>query len=37
MKNNQFRVKVVFGVVISTDKVSQEKITKLKNFLAKIL
>ena len=37
MKNTQFKVEDVFGDVISKDNFSQEQITKLKNFLAKIL
>ena len=37
MKNTQFRVEDVFGDVISKDNFSQEQITKLNNFLAKIM
>ena len=37
MKNTSFKVENVFGDVISKDKFSQEKLTKLKNFLAKIM
>ena len=37
MKNTQFKVEDVFGDVISNDNFSQEKITKLNNFLTKIL
>ena len=37
MKNTQFRVRDVFGDVISKDNFSQEQITKLNNFLAKIM
>ena len=36
MKNTQFKVEDVFGDVISKDNFSQEQITKLNNFLAKI-
>ena len=37
MKNTQFKVEDVFGDVISKDSFSQERITKLSNFLAQIL
>ena len=37
MKNTSFRVEDVFGDVISKDNFSQEQITKLNNFLAKIM
>ena len=37
MKNTQFKVEDVFGNVISKDNFSQEQITKLNNFLAKIM
>ena len=37
LKNTQFKVEDVFGDVISKDNFSQEKITKLNNFLAKIM
>ena len=37
MKNTQFRVEDVFGDIISKDKLSQEQITKLNNFFAKIM
>ena len=37
MKNTQFKVEDVFGDVISKDKFSQEQITKLNSFLAKIM
>ena len=37
MKNTQFKVEDVFGDVISKDNFSQETITKLNNFLAKIM
>ena len=37
MKNTSFKVEDVFGDVISKDKFSQEQITKLNNFLAKIM
>ena len=36
MKNTQFYVEVVFADVISKDNFSQEQITELNNFLAKI-
>ena len=37
MKNTQFKVEDVFGDVISKDNFSREQITKLNNFLAKIM
>ena len=37
MKNTSFKVEDVFGDVISEDNISQEQITKLKNYLAKIM
>ena len=37
MKKTSFKVEDVFGDVISKDKFSQEQITKLSNFLAKIM
>ena len=37
MKNTQFEVEDVFGDVISKDSISPEQITKLNNFLAKIM
>ena len=37
MKNTSFKVEDVFGDVISKNNFSQEQITKLKNFLAKIM
>ena len=37
MKNTQFKVEDVFGGVISKDNFRQEQITKLNNFLAKIM
>ena len=37
MKNTSFRVEDVFGDVVSKDSISPEQITKLKNFLAKIM
>ena len=36
MKNTSFKVEDVFGDVISKDNCSQEQITKLNNFLARI-
>ena len=37
MRNTQFKVEDVFGDVISKDTISTEQITKLNNFLAKIM
>ena len=37
MKNNTFRVEDIFGDGIGKDKFSQEQITKLNNFPAKIM
>ena len=37
MKNTSFKVDDIFGDVISKDNFSQEQITKLNNFLAKIM
>ena len=37
MKSTQFKVEDVFGDIISKDNFSQEQITKLNNFLAKIM
>ena len=37
MKNTSFKVEDVFGDVISKDNFSQEQLTKLNNFLAKIM
>ena len=37
MKNTQFKVEDIFGDVISKDSISPEQITKLNNFLAKIM
>ena len=37
LKNTSFKVEEVFGDVISKDNFSQEQITKLNNFLAKIM
>ena len=37
MKNTEYKVEDVFGDVISKDNFSQEQITKLDNFLAKIM
>ena len=37
MKNTQFKVEDVFGDVINKDNFSQEQITKLNNFLAKMM
>ena len=37
MKNTQFKVEDIFGNVISKDSISPEQITKLNNFLDKII
>ena len=37
MKNIQFKVEDVFGEIISKDNFSQEQITKMNYFLAKIM
>ena len=37
MKNTQFKVEDVFGDFISKDNFSQQQITKVNNFLAKIM
>ena len=37
MQHTSFKVEDVFGDVISKDNFSQEQITKLNNFLAKIM
>ena len=37
MRNTQFNVEDVFGYVISEGIFSQEKLTKLNNFLAKLM
>ena len=37
MKNTSFKVEDVFGNVISKDTISTEQITKLNNFLAKMM
>ena len=37
MKNTQFKVEDVFGDFLSKDNFSQEQITKLNNFLSKIM
>ena len=37
MKNNSFKVEDVFNDVIHKDTISQEQITKLNNFLAKMM
>ena len=37
MKNTQFKVEDVFTDVISKDTISTEQITKLNNFLAKMM
>ena len=37
MNSTKFRVEDIFGDVISKDSISPEQITKLNNFLAKII
>ena len=37
MKNTQFKVEDIFTDIISKDTISTEQITKLKNFLAKMM
>ena len=37
MKNTSFRVEDIFGDVISKDSISAEQVSKLNNFLAKIM
>ena len=37
MKNTSFKVEDIFGDVILKDNISQEQITKLNNFLAKMM
>ena len=37
MNSTKFRVEDIFGDVISKDSISTEQITKLNNFLAKIM
>ena len=37
MKNTSFKVEDIFGDIISRDSLSPEQITKLYNFLAKIM
>ena len=37
MNSTKFKVEDIFGDVISKDSISLEQITKLKNFLAKIM
>ena len=37
MRNTSFKVEDVFGDILSKDNFSQEQITKLNNFLAKIM
>ena len=37
MKNTSFKIEDVFGDVIKKDNFSQEQITELNNFLAKIM
>ena len=37
MKNTQFKVEDIFTDVISKDTISTEQITKLNNFLAKMM
>ena len=37
MKNTQFKVEDIFTDVVSEDTISTEQITKLNNFLAKMM
>ena len=37
MNSTKFKVQDIFGDVISKDSISSEQITKLNNFLAKIM
>ena len=37
VENTQFKVEDIFGDVINKDTISPEQITKLKNFLAKMM
>ena len=37
MKNTQFKVDDIFGDIISKDTISPEQMTKLNNFLAKLM
>ena len=37
MNSTKFRVEDIFGDIISKDSISPEQITKLNNFLAKIM
>ena len=37
MKNTQFKVEDVFGDAISKDTISTEQVSKLNNFIAKIM
>ena len=37
MKNTQFKVEDVFGDIVSKNNFSQEQITKINNFSAKIM
>ena len=37
MKNTQFRVEDIFGDIIRKDSISPEQITKLNNFLTRIM
>ena len=37
MKNTSFKVEDIFNDIIHKDTISQEQITKLNNFLAKIM
>ena len=37
MDSTKFKVEDIFGDIISKDSISPEQITKLNNFLAKIL
>ena len=37
MKNTQFRVEDIFGVIINKDNISQDQTIKVNNFLAKMM
>ena len=37
MKNTQFKVEDVFGDILNKDKFSQEQITNINNFSAKLM
>ena len=37
MRNTQFKVEDLFGVILNKDTISPEQITKLMNFLVKMM